>query len=145
MLTFGGVVDGTGTSAFGNQEINTHAFVGGWTKVISSTMVNEARVSWSRSRSDAVHQAFGVTPPADATVPNSVTDPTVAGGLPGITIDGFFGGSGLGRIGSPDFLPKFQHTDQLRAAAGFLRRPMSFRQQLVQSLAQPGDGRGFSG
>ena len=31
---------------------------------------------------------------------------------PGITIDGFFGGSGLGRIGSPDFLPKFQHTNQ---------------------------------
>jgi TonB dependent receptor-like, beta-barrel len=110
---FGGVVDGTGTSAFGNQEIRTHAFVGGWTKVISSTMVNEARVSWSRSRSDAVHQAFGLTPPTDATIPNSITDPTVAGGLPGITIDGFFGGSGLGRIGSPDFLPKFQHTDQL--------------------------------
>ena len=110
---FGGVVDGTGTSAFGNQDINTHAFVGGWTKVISSTMVNEARISWSRSRSDAVHQAFGVNPPAGATIPNSVTDPTVAGGLPGITIDGYFGGSGLGRIGSPDFLPKFQHTDQL--------------------------------
>ena len=31
---------------------------------------------------------------------------------PGITIDGYFGGSGLGRIGSPDFLPKFQHTNQ---------------------------------
>jgi hypothetical protein len=76
-------------------------------------MVNEARISWSRSRSDAVHQAFGVNPPAEATIPNSVTDPTVAGGLPGITIDGYFGGSGLGRIGSPDFLPKFQHTDQL--------------------------------
>src|SRR5262249_13703442 len=25
---------------------------------------------------------------------------------------GYFGGSGLGRLGSPDFLPKFQHTDQ---------------------------------
>ncbi len=110
---FGGVLDGTGTSAFGNQTIKTHAFVGGWTNVLSSTMVNEARVSWSRSRSDAVHQAFGLTAPADATIPNTITDPTVAGGLPGITIDGFFGGSGLGRIGSPDFLPKFQHTNQL--------------------------------
>ncbi len=47
-----------------------------------------------------------------ATIPGSVTDPIVAGGLPGITIDGYFGGSGLGRIGSPDFLPKFQHTNQ---------------------------------
>jgi len=110
---FGGVIDGTGTSAFGNQTIDTNAFVGGWTRVLSSTMVNEARVSWSRSRSDAVHQAFGLTPPANAQIPGMITDPLVAGGFPGITIDGFFGGSGLGRIGSPDFLPKFQHTDQL--------------------------------
>ena len=110
---FGGVIDGTGTSAFGNQTIDTNAFVGGWTRVLSSTMVNEARVSWSRSRSDAVHQAFGLTPPANAQIPGMITNPLVAGGFPGITIDGFFGGSGLGRIGSPDFLPKFQHTDQL--------------------------------
>ncbi len=41
-----------------------------------------------------------------------MTNPIVAGGLPGITIDSYFGGSGLGRIGSPDFLPKFQHTNQ---------------------------------
>ena len=41
-----------------------------------------------------------------------ITNPTVAGGFPGITIDGYFGGSGLGRLGSPDFLPKFQHTNQ---------------------------------
>ena len=36
----------------------------------------------------------------------------MAGGIAGVTIDGYFGGGGLGRIGSPDFLPKFQHTDQ---------------------------------
>src|SRR5262245_36679685 len=109
---FGGVIDGTGTSAFGNQEIKTHAIVGGWTRVLSSTMVNEVRFSWSRSRSDAEHQAFGVAPPAAATITGMITDPLVAGGFPGITIDGYFGGSGLGRLGSPDFLPKFQHTDQ---------------------------------
>jgi hypothetical protein len=109
---FGGVVDGTGTSAFGNQTIKTNAFVGGWTRVFSSTMVNEFRVSWSQARSDAVQQPFGVQPPAAATIPGSVTNPLVAGGLAGITIDGYFGGSGLGRIGSPDFLPKFQHSNQ---------------------------------
>src|SRR6476620_9413045 len=109
---FGGVIDGTGTSAFGNQTIDTNAFVGGWTRVLSGTMVNEARVSWSRSVSDAVHQAFGLTPPANAQIPGMITNPLFAGGFPGITIDGFFGGSGLGRLGSPDFLPKFQHTDQ---------------------------------
>jgi hypothetical protein len=109
---FGGVIDGTGTSAFGNQTIKTNAFVGGWTRVLSSTRVNEFRISWSRSVSDAVHQAFGLNPPAAAQIPGMITDPTVAGGFPGITIDGYFGGSGLGRIGSPDFLPKFQHTNQ---------------------------------
>ncbi|MBW8863002.1 MAG: TonB-dependent receptor, partial [Acidobacteria bacterium] len=57
---FGGVIDGTGTFAFGNQTIYTNAFVGGWTRVLSGTMVNEARVSWSRSVSDAVHQAYGL-------------------------------------------------------------------------------------
>ena len=61
---FGGVVDGTGTSAFGNQTIATNALVGGWTKVVSSNKVNEFRFSWSRSTSDAVQQSFGSTPPA---------------------------------------------------------------------------------
>jgi hypothetical protein len=109
---FGGVVDGTGTSAFGNQTIKTNAIVGGWNRVLSAAMVNEFRISWSRSTSDAVHQAFGLVPPAAAIIPGSVTNPLVAGGFPGISIDGYFGGSGLGRIGSPDFLPKFQHTNQ---------------------------------
>jgi hypothetical protein len=109
---FGGVLDGTGTSAFGNQTIKTNALVGGWTRVMSPTMVNEFRFSWSQATSDAVQQPFGVQPPAAALVPGSVTNPIVAGGLPGITVDGYFGGSGLGRIGSPDFLPKFQHTNQ---------------------------------
>jgi len=109
---FGGVIDGTGTSAFGNQTIKTNAMVGGWTRVLRSAMVNEFRISWSNSKSDAVHQAFGIAPPAAATIPNSITNPLVAGGLPGISIDNYFGGSGLGRLGSPDFLPKFQHTNQ---------------------------------
>lgn len=109
---FGGVLDGTGTSAFGNQKIKTNAIVGGWTRVLSARMVNEARVSWSRSRADAVQQSFGLTPPAAAQIPGMITDPIVAGGFPGISVTGYFGGAGLGRLGSPDFLPKFQHTDQ---------------------------------
>jgi hypothetical protein len=45
-------------------------------------MVNEFRFSWSKSNSDAVHQAFGVAPPAAATLPGSITNPVVAGGFP---------------------------------------------------------------
>src|SRR5262249_7559542 len=109
---FGGVLDGTGTSAFGNQTIKTNALVGGWTHILSAAMVNEFRLSWSRSTSDARQQSFGLTPPANATIPGSVTNPLVAGGFPGIAIDTYFGGSGLGRIGSPDLLPDFPHTNQ---------------------------------
>src|SRR5262249_11588429 len=66
---FGGVLDGTGTSAFGNQTIKTNALVGGWTHILSAAMVNEFRLSWSRSTSDARQQSFGLTPPANATIP----------------------------------------------------------------------------
>jgi hypothetical protein len=109
---FTGVIDGTSTSAFGNQKIKTNGVVAGWTRIFSPTIVNELRFSWSQSKSDAVQEPFGQAPPADATIPGAITDPVVAGGIPGITIDGYFQGAGLGKIGSPDFLPKFQHTNQ---------------------------------
>jgi hypothetical protein len=110
---FGGILDGTGTSAFGDQTIKTSGVVAGWTRIFSPTVVNELRFNWQQATSDAHQQPFGQQPSGAALVRNSITDPIVAGGLPGITIDGFFGGSGLGRLGSPDFLPKFQHTNQL--------------------------------
>jgi hypothetical protein len=75
-------------------------------------VVNEFRFSWARTRSDAVQQPFGELPPPAARVPGVPDDPRVNGGIAGITIEGYFGGGGLGRIGSPDFLPKFQRTDQ---------------------------------
>ncbi len=126
---FDGIVDGTGTSAFGNQTIKTHAFVGGWTHIFSPTVVNEFRFSWSKADSDAVHRAFGLAAPPAATIPGSITNPAVAGGLPGISIDGYFGGPGLGRIGSPDFLPKFQHTNQFEFinSVSWLRNNHAFK------------------
>lgn len=109
---FEGVVDGMGTSAFGDQKIKTNGLVVGWTRIFSASVVNEFRFSWMGAKSDAVHMPFGQDPPPAAVIPGSITNPVVAGGIPGITIDGYFGGPGLGRIGSPDFLPKFQHTNQ---------------------------------
>ncbi|MGH9408956.1 MAG: TonB-dependent receptor [Vicinamibacterales bacterium] len=109
---FGGVLDGTGTSAYGNESIKTNGLVGGWTRVLSNVMVNEARFSWEQATSDAAQQPFGLMPPANTQIPGMITNPLVAGGFPGISVTGFFGGSGLGRIGSPDFLPKFQHTNE---------------------------------
>ena len=110
---FGGILDGTGTSAFGRQNMTSHGLVAGWTRIMSSAIVNEFRLSWAAANSDAVQEPFGEAPPAGARVPGVPDNAIVNGGLTGITIDDYFQGGGLGRIGSPDFLPKFQRTDQL--------------------------------
>jgi len=109
---FGGIIDGTGTSAFGDQTITSNGLVLGWTRIFSPSVVNEFRFSWSGVDSDAVQQPFGQLPPQQAQVPGVPNDPLIAGGVIGTSIDGYFGGGGLGRMGSPDFLPKFQHTRQ---------------------------------
>jgi hypothetical protein len=109
---FGGIIDGTGTSAFGDQTISSNGLVLGWTRIFSPSVVNEFRFSWSAVDSDAVQQPFGQIPPPAAQVPGVPNDPLIAGGVIGTSIDGYFGGGGLGRMGSPDFLPKFQHTSQ---------------------------------
>ena len=109
---FGGIIDGTGTSGFGDQTITSNGLVLGWTKIFSPSVVNEFRFSWSGVDSDAVQQPFGQLPPQQAQVPGVPNDPLIAGGVIGTSIDGYFGGGGLGRMGSPDFLPKFQHTRQ---------------------------------
>jgi len=109
---FGGIIDGTGTSAFGDQVMKSNALVAGWTRILGPAIVNEFRFSWAQAKSDAVQEPFGQQPPQAARVGNVPDSPIISGGITGITIDGFFGGPGLGRIGSPDFLPKFQHTNQ---------------------------------
>jgi len=102
---FGGVVDGTSTSAWGRNFLTSHSTVGGWTKVFSPSLVNEARISWARGISDGQQDPFGQPGPAVPGVPN---DPLVAGGIIGIDITGHL------RLGSPNFMPKFQHTDQVQ-------------------------------
>ncbi|HSD30198.1 MAG TPA: TonB-dependent receptor, partial [Vicinamibacteria bacterium] len=109
---FGGIIDGTSTSAFGDQTITSNGLVLGWTRIFGPSVVNEFRFSWSGVDSDAVQQPFGQLPPEEAQVPGVPNDPLIAGGVIGVSIDGYFSGPGLGRMGSPDFLPKFQHTSQ---------------------------------
>ncbi len=102
---FGGVVDGTATSAWGRNFLKSHSTVAGWTKVFGSSLVNEARVSWARGISDGQQDPFGQVGPVVPGVPN---DPVVAGGVIGVDIAGHL------RIGSPNFMPKYQHTDQVQ-------------------------------
>ena len=42
---FGGILDGTSTSAWGSNYLKSNGVVGGWTKVLGSNLVNEARIS----------------------------------------------------------------------------------------------------
>jgi hypothetical protein len=107
---FGGIIDGTSSSALADQGMKSHGLVAGWTRILSPSMVNEFRFSFIKADSDLVQLPFGQDPPAAAKVPGVPEDPLFSGGVTGMTILGFFGGGA--RIGSPDFSPKFQHTRQ---------------------------------
>ncbi|HVL66163.1 MAG TPA: TonB-dependent receptor [Vicinamibacterales bacterium] len=105
---FGGVLDGTSTSAWGRNYLTSHAFVGGLTKVFGSAIFNETRISWARGISDGTQDPFGQSGMSQIGFKGVPDDPLVAGGIVGIDITGY------SRLGSPNFMPKFQHTDQVQ-------------------------------
>jgi outer membrane receptor protein involved in Fe transport len=105
---FGGVLDGTSTSAWGRNFLDSHAVVGGWNKVISARLVNESRVSWAMGDNDGQQDPFGQSGMAQIGFKGVPEDPRVAGGIVGIDIDGHI------RLGSPNFMPKFQRTSQVQ-------------------------------
>ncbi len=123
---FGGVLDGTSTSAWGRNYLKSHAVVAGWTKILGSSLVNESRFSYARGTNDGTQDPFGESGMALIGFKGVPDDPQTAGGIVGIDIDGHI------RMGSPNFMPKFQHTDQFqypehddlapRAASGEVRR-----------------------
>ena len=105
---FGGILDGTSTSAWGRNFLDSHAVVGGWNKVLGAHLVNEARVSWARGTNDGQQDPFGQSGMEQIGFRGVPNDPRVAGGIVGIDIDGHI------RLGSPNFMPKFQHTNQVQ-------------------------------
>ena len=105
---FGGVLDGTSTSAWGRNFLDSHAVVGGWNKVLGARLVNESRISWARGTNDGQQDPFGQSGMAQIGFKGVPEDPRVAGGIVGIDIDGHI------RIGSPNFMPKFQNTSQVQ-------------------------------
>jgi hypothetical protein len=105
---FGGVLDGTSTSAWGRNFLSSHGAVVGWTKVLGSSLVNEARFSYAKGTNDGTQDPFGESGMAQIGFQGVPDDPTVAGGIVGVDIDGHI------RLGSPNFMPKFQHTDQFQ-------------------------------
>jgi outer membrane receptor protein involved in Fe transport len=105
---FGGVLDGTSTSAWGRNYLKSHGAVVGWTKVLGSNLVNEARFSYAKGINDGTQDPFGESGMDQIGFRGVPNDPRVAGGIVGMDIDGHI------RLGSPNFMPKFQHTDQFQ-------------------------------
>lgn len=104
----GGLLDGTSTSAWGRNFLESYSTVGGWTKVLGDTMVNELRVSWARGVSDGQQDPFGEDGLAQIGFKGVPANPAVLGGIMGVDIAGHI------RLGSPNFMPKYQHTDQVQ-------------------------------
>lgn len=102
---YGGIGDGTSTSAWGRQVLKGQSAVIGWTHVFSPTLVNEFRVGFSRDYSFAEQDPFGQNQ-VDEFVPGVPENPAVAGGISQISLTNFT------FIGSPDFLPKQQVPQQ---------------------------------
>ncbi|MBV8858973.1 MAG: TonB-dependent receptor [Acidobacteria bacterium] len=119
---FGGVVDGTGSSANGRLNMKGQSAAVGWTRVISSRLINEFRLGWGRNNSLAVQDPFGTNTLAEFGVLGVPDSPLYSGGLPGLSVSARGGTqlpggqSGFDRLGSPDFLPKSQRTNQFQWA-----------------------------
>lgn len=103
---FGGIADGTASSAQGRQQLTAYQVPVGWTRTISPRLVNELRIGFARDNSQAQQDPFGLNHAADY-VPGVPQNPAFDGGVPMITF------TNLNTfIGSPNFLPKFQVTQQ---------------------------------
>jgi Carboxypeptidase regulatory-like domain/TonB-dependent Receptor Plug Domain/TonB dependent receptor len=99
---FGGLTDGTGTSAWGNQTLKGHSLVIGWTHILNSRMVNDFRFGWVRDFSYGQQQPFNLSQTSSDFVPGIPPSPAIGGGVP---LTAFTNHTYLG---SPDFLPKSQ-------------------------------------
>lgn len=103
---FGGLADGTDTSAWGLTAVNTHALSLGWNYVISSNVVNQFRFGFNYADALSTQEPF-LDGNSSTYIPGL---PDVnEGGIPSIIISGF-----SPRLGSPDFLPKFQTSKQFQ-------------------------------
>ena len=117
---FGGILDGTSSSANGRLFMKGQSAAIGWNKTLSARMVNEFRLGWGRNDSFAAQDPIGLNTLADFGFKGVSDLPGESGGISGIDTSArggtqtIGGQSGFSRIGSPDFLPKFQKTNQFQ-------------------------------
>ena len=103
---FGGIADGTASSALGRQNLVAYSVALGWTRPFGVKVVNELRIGFGRNNSFAAQDPHGLNKTSDF-IPGVPSDPFFDGGVSRITFTDF-----NTFIGSPDFLPKFQVTQQ---------------------------------
>jgi hypothetical protein len=117
---FGGVLDGTSSSANGRLSMKGQSAAIGWNHTFGAALLNEFRFGWGRNDSSATQDPFGLNTLADFGFKGVQDSPFYSGGISGIDISARGGTqtpggqSGFNRIGSPDFLPKFQKTNQFQ-------------------------------
>ena len=117
---FGGILDGTSSSANGRLSMKGQSAAIGWNRTINARMVNEFRIGWGRNDSTATQDPFGLNTLEEFGFRGIQDSPIFSGGISGIDISARGGTqtpggqSGFSRIGSPDFLPKFQKTNQFQ-------------------------------
>jgi len=117
---FGGVIDGTGSSANGRLFMKGQSAAIGWTRTLNARMINEFRLGWGRNNSVATQDPFGLNTLAELGFKGVPDSDLYSGGIPGITVSARGGTtlpggqSGFDRLGSPDFLPKSQRTNQFQ-------------------------------
>ena len=99
---FGGLEDGSSTSAWGNQVLKGASVVVGYTRILNPRLVNDFRFGWVRDYSKAVQQPYDLTQYAGDFVPGIPVNPAIGGGIP---LTSFSNGA---FEGSPDYLPKQQ-------------------------------------
>ena len=97
----------------GKQRIKDQQIAGGYTRVINANQLLDVRLGFSRTVAGKYSLSIGTNP--GFTFPGLPTDPTVAGGIPSISITGF---TGLGRQGTN---PQFQNPDVLNPKANYTK------------------------
>jgi hypothetical protein len=104
---FGGLLDGSSTSAWGRNDLDSQSAVFGWTKILGPAVVNEFRLAWAQGRSDGYQDPRGEDGMSRIGF-TGVPEENRTGGIIGVDVQGFI------RMGSPNFMPKYQHTDQMQ-------------------------------
>lgn len=107
----GGVLDGTGTSAWGKLWMNAYSAALGWNTTLSANLVNEFRFGWGRNVSFGAQYPYGSNTLASLGFKGIPDSAIYSGGVPGLSFSGG-GGVNVPYLGSPDYLPKFQYTNQ---------------------------------